>query len=505
MGIGFLDCPDTDTSEALDLGSPEQRLELLRRAAPLCSGFLVVVAHHALRDARLDHVLKTLCESMPHVERMLAVNIVRPRYAPHEVLSDMQELIRRHTLRQVYLAYDYDIPDSVQYRPVKSHRVGADCFPEFFIPVADANQNRAESVPEARWLHSLPSRLDPAELFRQLAMDLKQDVARKVIAGAEELKKKSLERRQDAIELRQNFLDAVLQICVAKWSYDQRIVELRLLQNPAIAQQLMATFIQAAPWYARLQLKLQQGVRLVTDNVAAVAKLLRRGAIGSTMDDVRGRLRSGSAGRILSAESLSETLVQVGAVGGRRGARMQEAEMLQRCELVVARLEQEMSTLLDQTALDQAAREVWRNIPPGKKLFSGLTALGGAVAAFGAVLLIPFDGGGTAVLAAASVKELLGAAGIAGAAAWLSGQQFQKAVAGATALQQVSDFVAALCDTFGVPRQGTQLPPLQIPLSTGNQLLPTPSLREKLARAGELNQFELRPDSSTIVTKYTFR
>jgi hypothetical protein len=155
---------------------------------------------------------------------------------------------------------------------------------------------------------------------------------------------------------------------------------------------------------------------------------------------------------------LAESLTQTGALGE---PLVRSPQILELCEEVVNRLEHEASVLLDQAALDQAAAEVWRNIPAQRKLLSGVTALGGAVAAFGAVLLIPFDGGGTAVLAAASVKELLGAAGLSTAAAWWSGQQFQKAVSGATAVQQVADFVAALCDAFGMPRQATGLVPLE--------------------------------------------
>ncbi len=507
LGLGFLDCPDTDTSETLELGSPEQRLELLRRAAPLCSGFLVVAAHHALRDARLEHVLKTLCEAMPNVERMLAINMVRPRYAPEEVLADLQDLKQRHTLRQVYVAYDYEIPDSRQYRPAgeNSDSTGnaREVFPEFFMPVEQHDANLATKVPPERWLRTLPKRLDPTQLFRQLAIDLRHDVGRTTQEGIERLRATSLTRDHEASEMRQRLFQCALHFCAARWNYDQRISELRLLQNPAIANQLIKAFTAAAPWYARVQLKLQQGVKFFAENVTQVTAWLRRGAAQETVERVKQGVRSGSAGKLLTPESLSEALLNQGVTGAHGLPTRDEQDLLQRCAIVIERLEHETSALLDQQALEQAAREVWRNVPPGRKLLSGLTALGGAVAAFGAVLLIPFDGGGTAILAAASVKELLGAAGIAGAAAWWSGQQFQKAVSGATAVQQLSDFVAALCDAFGVPRQGPGMKPLQLPMLGGNQVLPASQLLNKTEKALPLTQFHLQEKFISAVDRWS--
>ena len=70
-----------------------------------------------------------------------------------------------------------------------------------------------------------------------------------------------------------------------------------------------------------------------------------------------------------------------------------------------------------------------------------------------AVTLIPFDGGGTAVLVFATTKELLLAAGIAALAVPTTlGSEVQDIVESEAALTQLSELFAVTCDSLGLPR-----------------------------------------------------
>ena len=90
----------------------------------------------------------------------------------------------------------------------------------------------------------------------------------------------------------------------------------------------------------------------------------------------------------------------------------------------------------------------WRD-----KLWKGTQPLAVMLAPLLAVVLVPFDGGGSAVLVFASTKELLTAAGLAallGPAA--TGGETLAIVQRETPWRQLSDLFAISCDSLGLPR-----------------------------------------------------
>lgn len=493
FGLGFLDCPDTDTSERLQLGSPEERLELLKRAAPLCSAFLVVAAYHAIRDARLEVVVQMLAEAMPNLDRFLAINMVRPRYAPHEVRADLKSFLERNRIKELYVAYDYEIQESNRYRPAKAlAQSPAENFPEFFRPQDPVLWEREVPIENENWLRALPKQLNAGEMFQQLTKDLRRGVYKLVKQGLDGLDEEASRRNREMESMRKGLLDAALSFFVARWDTSGKIAEMRVLHNQTITRQLIDVFSRTAPWYAKLPLMIQNRLQVISSGLGTLRTWLSRGAVKDTVDQVKDRLRVGRAGRLLTAESLEESLREAGVMNLLPDADREEANLRARCQRILVRLEQEMTAKLDEAALEQAALEVWKNVPAGKKLKGGLTGLGIAIAAFGAVLLVPLDGGGSAVLAAASIKELLGAAGLSVGAAWWSGQQFQKAVAGATAVQQLADFYAALADGFGVPRAGCDLKNLELDILSGKESLPPSALVRRLDRQTPLTLYRIR-------------
>ncbi len=97
-----------------------------------------------------------------------------------------------------------------------------------------------------------------------------------------------------------------------------------------------------------------------------------------------------------------------------------------------------------------------------------------------AAVLVPIDGGGTAVLVFASAKELLAAAGIAALLSpTLGGQEAIKIVHRETPWRQLSDLFALVCDSLHVPRPDEKQLPRSSCAGESRSLLPC-TLPEKI-------------------------
>jgi hypothetical protein len=99
-------------------------------------------------------------------------------------------------------------------------------------------------------------------------------------------------------------------------------------------------------------------------------------------------------------------------------------------------------------------------MPLSTKLRRGVQPLALVTGPLLAALLVPFDGGGTAVLVFASTKELLAAAGLAALVTPIAGGgETLKIVNEETPWKQLSDLFAILCDSVGLPRPTEELLP----------------------------------------------
>ena len=138
------------------------------------------------------------------------------------------------------------------------------------------------------------------------------------------------------------------------------------------------------------------------------------------------------------------------------------------------RFADEDKTLLNAEELDQWSRQVWESMSFKDKLWRGTQPLAVMLGPLLAAVLVPFDGGGTAVLVFASAKELLAAAGIAlvTTAAGTGGETL-KIVHRETPWRQLSDLFAIVCDSIGLPRPGESELPSAKCVDQLRQLLPS--------------------------------
>ncbi len=115
--------------------------------------------------------------------------------------------------------------------------------------------------------------------------------------------------------------------------------------------------------------------------------------------------------------------------------------------------QKEDSTRLDQAWLDKWSQELWQHMSLKRMVYVGVMPLAPIFGPLLAVTLIPFDGGGSAVLVFATTKELLMAAGLAALATpALAGGNVQDLVERETAFSQLSELFAIMCDSLGLAR-----------------------------------------------------
>ncbi|MAI73101.1 MAG: hypothetical protein CMM01_19640 [Rhodopirellula sp.] len=479
IGIGLLDCPDIVSDAEFGLGSPEVRRELLGRAASLCSAFLVVASAESSRDSTLGDLLRMASDLMPGVPRMLAVNKVRPQQTPDLVYETFQPLVRSNGIETIYAAYDFEVPGSLPFIPKLQEQVltdelsNRDRLPVFFSIVEDPSNNPPACISEDRLLTSLPTKLDRGQLFEKFSHALASSLRNVIWEEAYVMLDRDSSAAQRATDKAQKcLLDASLDF-FAHRQMGGEVTELRLHQSERILRQLMDSFSATAPWYARLGVKLNTRLRVIFGGATDLLKQLTPSALAKrTAGEIKDKFQRGEYGGLMTPETLGSSLERYnGSLNlphwkTSDGKSFDDKRWIQACEDAILRFERDDFTALDARRLDEAVREMWKEIPAHKKLVAGLTPLALMLAAFGAVLMIPIDGGGSTLVMSASIPELLAAAGLTTLSTFWAGGRNTKNVGQQAARQQLADFHAVLCDTFGVARMTE---PALIRIAGGNE------------------------------------
>lgn len=482
-GVGLLDCPDIVSDSSFGLGAPETRRALLGRAATLCSAFLVVTTPESFRDTTLADLLRIASDLMPGVPRLLAVNKIRPRQTPDQVWETFQPLADQYRVESVYAAYDFDVPASGPFIPGSSQSPDRyevqstdQPLPVFFSLSPDPDANPPAAIPDDRLLTSLPQLLDRARLFDRFRISLESGLRTAVWdEGLDRLHAAARAAAEEALQVRKMLLAAALEF-FAHREPGGRISELRLHQSERIVRQLSEAFSHGAPWYARWGVRLSTAVKRVIGGAGDLLRQLTPTAVArKTAGEIKEVFSKGEQGGILTPDRLQQALRLHGAVDRLPDKPDPQAVAALAAE-ALQRFERDDFTSLDPRRLDAAVREMWREVPISKKLQAGLTPLAAVLAGFGAVLMIPLDFGGTTVALSASIPELLAAAGLSAFATYWSGRQSANSVGQQAARQQLADFLAVLCDTFGVPR-GDQ--PMSVEVAGRAAPLPPPNIAQR--------------------------
>ncbi len=464
VGLGLLDCPDVVSDEAFGLGSPQLRRTLLGRAATLCSAFLVVTSAESSRDGTLGDLLRIASDLMPGVPRLLAVNKVRARQTPDQVWEAFQPLAQSHGIDTIYAAYDFEVPSSRPFIPgveelTFAYDAGtAEPLPVFFSLSEDPDDNPPAAISDDRLLAALPERLDRGQLFEKFRLALQSNLRNILWDAAFPLIERDADRTQRATTAAQRcLLDASLDF-FAHRELGGEISDLRLHQSERIIRQLSDSFAATAPWYARWGVRLSSQVRRVFGGAGDLIRQLTPSAMAEkTAGEIKDKFRRGEYGGLLTPHRLASSLERHGGLSALAhltgDAEAIDSQKWEDCaDAAILRFERDDFTSLDPRRLDEAVRKMWAQVPMHKKLAAGLTPLAAMLATFGGVLMIPIDFGTTHLIASASIPELLAAAGLTTLSTLWAGNQNMRNVGRQAARQQLADFQAVLCDTFGVAR-----------------------------------------------------
>jgi hypothetical protein len=504
-GVGFLDCPDIVSDAAFGRGAPETRRDLLRKAASLCSGFIVVTGAEAIRDKTLGDLLRSASELMPGIPRMLAVNKVRPAQTPDAVWANTRELASLHGIDEIYVAYDFEIPSAQPFIPRQSAQLpgaGDDSLPCFYRVAAETEHNPPAEISSDRFLTELPKHLETAELFVQVRTALEgrlRDLVWNV--GVRRLEEAAREARREAVEIRGLMLDACLDFFARRHPGGQ-IAELRLHQSERIIRQLTGAFAEAAPWYARIGMRMNSRFRKIWGGASDfVARFAPSKIAESAAESAKEKIRLGKQGSLLNAERLKDALLL--RIDLTRLPAIPDADRLvSRGQQAIERFDDEDFTSLDSSRLQTAVEEVWRRMPVTKKMKAGLTPLAIVFAAFGAALMVPIDFGGSGVLLAASIKELLLAAGVSLAGVAWGGGLVLVDIEQQAARQQLSNFLAVLCDSLGIPRADKETNPVTLTVGDQQVQLPAPTVTRRTAAEVGMVQWHVRESFLNELQQY---
>ena len=491
-GIGLMDCPDIQTGITENLtyhtsvgqsvteeieSIAESRSKMLVQALKIASAFVVVTSANSIQDESVSNILNAAGQAKPGLKRILAVNRVPRRYLTSEIAQEIREGYREFGLWGVYMAYHFEgpldrsrmakFPDSTNEAPSELQR------PVFFRIDNDPPVQPPTEVPIADFLISLGSQLDRNQLVREMLQStlitLKHH-CRQALSIVETYAKES-ERR--VRRLHRTFSEAALTLSMADGNTNSN-PSIRLQVSREIVGQIAESLERTAPWWAlpsrrlmRWSDQLRKMAGGVTQWVAVPSWISDRASAASHW--VRSRWRSGEGGRIISASSYGEAIRNCDLSGDLIDTTdtIIPQQTLQQIEAIIERFQAESRTRLRDQQLDAYTRETWQRMSWKQRLWTGIAPAGLLFAPLLAVVMVPLDFGGTAVLVCASMKELLFAGMASVGMAMINSDHMPQIAEQEAAWQQISELFAITCDAFSIPRpQLSEYPELTYGQST---------------------------------------
>ena len=460
LKLGLIDCPDIQTGfyRAASTTSGDalasRRLQQLSRIGRLCSAFIVVSKMSSLHDDGLLSILATLRDAMPGVPRLLAVNKVKARYSPETVYEQARGLVERFGMQAVFAAYDFRSSLADTRVPAMPANMIAEAdgspLPIFFEATPTSGQHR--------YLHNLGDQLDAGTLSKESSRSLVLQLKHKTIEAIDWFEQNQRQRAQQITDAWQAIADACYEF-MAERDSSGRSIGLRLQASPAIIAQMADSLQRTAPAWMRISLSIDRTARQLQQavaNSAARFKILQ--SASGTVTQFTKRFRRGDGAQVVTPQRLAEAIRSCDAHDALQSC--PQSQLVASCEFAMQRFAAEDKTVLNEKELDDWSRQVWRGMSFRDKLWKGTQPLAVMMAPLLAAVLVPIDGGGTAVLVFASAKELLAAAGLAAVMTPMAtGGEALSIVHRETPWRQLSDLFAIVGDAIGLPRPAeNQLP-----------------------------------------------
>ncbi len=429
--------------------------------------------------------------------------------------------------------------------------------PVFFSLAAGSENNPPAAIDANRLLRALPSQLDRGQLFERFRLALESGLRTAVWDRGLAAIEHDAERSHRETAAAQHCLLQSAFDFFAHRAVGGEVTELRLHQSERIVRQLTESFASTAPWYARWGVRMNATLRRMFGGAGDLVRQLTPTAMArKSAGELKEKFRRGEYGGLLTPERLGKAIERHGGAGtlvhwdatrprdlaapaeatataggdavatgegggdetvgdgsAGNGARLDRARLdtalLERStqwaeavEAAISRFERDDFTSLDPKRLDEAVRQMWKEVPVGRKLSAGLTPLVALMATFGSVLMLPLDFGGSLVLFQASIPELFTAAGLTTLSAVWAGGKNTRNVGQQAAKQQLADFHAVLCDAFGVSRPTS---PLEIIVADSRETLPAPQIVCRQPTGPALAVYRVRDEFRQELSRYVPR
>lgn len=507
LGIALMDCPDVQTglmdrgidvpvqSSRYDEASAvvaNSRFAVLTRAARICSASIVVLPANSMHDQTVSKLLRLLETQMPHVQRIMAVNRVPRKYLVDQISKEVQGLYGTSGLRRVYMAYHFEGPrdrDKLPTPPLELANALNPPLPLFFRVDEEGRAQPPERIPDADWLIRLGRQLQANDLLDDSIRSATTRLTSMIHAGISGLRQWNDRKRQENQVALRVIADACLDFSIDPNSSATQ-PRIRLQASRQVVEQIAESLERTAPWWAKPGRWVQRIAQAGKDSVTHATSWLRvpgwvSDGSNSVGEWIRGRFKRGENGHVVTANALCDRLAQrdVAGVFELDESELRRDVVRSACQRAIDRFQQESRTRLDQEQVDALTRRLWAEMPMGKRFLSGIAPAGILFAPLLAVIMVPLDFGGSAVLVFASLKELL-VAGAAGVGLVMANADSMPQIAETeSAWQQLSDLVALVMDELGFDRSAASYP-LKVSLSGASRDL-SQSLLEVRKQTGE--------------------
>ena len=531
-GIAIMDCPDVqtgflpqNTSSSSDTGATatksmapmapmastasnelvhehsqsiaDARLDVLALAAPLCSAFVVVLPANAMHDQTVSRLMRLLQNRMPNVPQILAVNRVPRKYESDEIRTEINRLYRTQGFHRQYMAYGFDgplqrerIPSSPSgYRPPRGQTL-----PLFFRIDESPAPQPPKPISDSDWLLNIGFQLDKQSLLKGVLDSTVQQLRARVREALALAKAHSSQLKTVTKELQSTVANACLDFSL-DGSAVAREPKIRLQASRQIILQISKSLERTAPWWA---MPSRWTARIAEVSKAGLAKTTSwmpgwlngtawfSGKTESIGHWIRSRWTSGQSGKIVTADALVDYLKRHDQKGYLQlddflpeapTSDSQQSRIQSACQRAIERFQNESRIELDDLELDEFTARMWSEMPLAKRLLTGLAPAGVLFAPLIAVIMVPVDFGGSAVLVFATIKELL-LAGVAGVGLVIaSADHMPKIAESEVAWQQLGDLYAVLCDELGLCRPTSEQMP-SIRFGSGTRMIPSSKIAE---------------------------
>lgn len=437
-GIAFLDCPDVERDgknkeihiiaddNGDELFVDRHRLDLVRQASELCSGFLMLGTLERIETKCFRLLAKAIRETIPNLPFYGGINKVESNFTPEALLEVFQSHLEQMNFDAIYMAFHFRDSGARDSLP-GDVRTKWDTLPDkealvFF------NQNPTSLSP--RFIDQLPQVLEPGGLILNRIQMGWEKLRNTVGECTDEIRKKC-----EAVRARRKkYINAVESVVVDFCTNSKK----ELITPAHLELQIFRDSIErTAPYGFYGLLKL---CGWAEDTVTTAVKFSTFGKI-----DIQA-IQQNSNAHCYTPEHLAEKFA------GHEQLPIRDNEFWKRAaEAIFHRWKERMPEFnkeVDPDHLDSLMREEWQLMPLWKKGMAVVVLFIVVVLAIGSCVLAVADFGGTAVVMTTSMSSIT--AGIGGL---FSLHKIKAYLQNKIGLRNLAELLAQSLDIFGLPRE----------------------------------------------------